>query len=72
MHFHFVLNSTLRSDDTPKPKYNSPGNPSVQIAIHSPYFLPSPFLDGMSYIGGRAYELRLKMVKLIKMLLSIF
>nr|QZK27840.1 amiloride-sensitive cation channel [Cupiennius salei] len=66
MHFHFVLNSTQREDpedpdEDSMPAYNLPSNPSVQIAVHSPYTLPSPYEDGMSYIGGKAYELRLKM-----------
>ncbi|GBN31772.1 hypothetical protein AVEN_169556-1, partial [Araneus ventricosus] len=43
------------------PKRNLPTSPSVQIAIHTPYFLPSPFAIGSNYQGGKAYELRLLM-----------
>ncbi|CAL1283103.1 unnamed protein product, partial [Larinioides sclopetarius] len=38
-----------------------PISPSVQIAIHTPYFLPSPYDSGNNYQGGKAYELRLLM-----------
>ncbi|GBN82921.1 hypothetical protein AVEN_125327-1 [Araneus ventricosus] len=45
------------------PKRNLPTSPSVQIAFHTPYFLPSPFAIGSNYQGGKAYELRLQMVR---------
>ncbi|XP_055932993.1 uncharacterized protein LOC129963015 [Argiope bruennichi] len=43
------------------PKRNIPTSPSVQIAVHTPYFLPSPYTLGNNYQGGKAYELRLLM-----------
>ncbi|CAL1283100.1 unnamed protein product, partial [Larinioides sclopetarius] len=43
------------------PKYSLPSNPFVRIAIHTPYFLPSPFAVGSTYQGGKAYELQLHM-----------
>ncbi|GFR05188.1 uncharacterized protein TNCT_564361 [Trichonephila clavata] len=65
MRLHFFLNASLRSapgeDDVFRPKHNIPSTPAVQIAVHSPYYLPSPYLDGANYLGGRAYEIRLTM-----------
>nr|XP_042895837.1 uncharacterized protein LOC107445370 [Parasteatoda tepidariorum] len=69
MHLHFQLNTTQRPEPIPKekeppkyePKHNLPDSPSIQMGVHSPYFLPSPFLDGYNYIGGRAYDIRVSM-----------
>ncbi|GFS31794.1 uncharacterized protein TNIN_266431 [Trichonephila inaurata madagascariensis] len=65
MRLHFFLNASLRSapgeDEIFRPKHNIPSTPAVQIAVHSPYYLPSPYLDGANYLGGRAYEIRLTM-----------
>ncbi|GFQ85750.1 uncharacterized protein TNCT_358871 [Trichonephila clavata] len=65
MRLHFFLNASLRSapgeDDIFRPKHNIPSTPAVQIAVHSPYYLPSPYLDGANYLGGRSYEIRLSM-----------
>ncbi|GFQ85749.1 uncharacterized protein TNCT_358872 [Trichonephila clavata] len=64
MRLHFFLNASLRSapgeDDIFRPKHNIPSTPAVQIAVHSPYYLPSPYLDGANYLGGRSYEIRLR------------
>ncbi|XP_054718986.1 uncharacterized protein LOC129228332 [Uloborus diversus] len=49
------------SEEVILPRFNPPTNPAVQMAVHSPYFLPSPYLEGTTYQGGRAYELRLNM-----------
>ncbi|KAG8177215.1 hypothetical protein JTE90_022089 [Oedothorax gibbosus] len=42
-------------------KQNLPTTPYVQIAVHSPYFLPSPYLEGFSYKGGKVYQMRITM-----------
>ncbi|GFY65962.1 uncharacterized protein TNIN_378391 [Trichonephila inaurata madagascariensis] len=54
MRFHFYLNASRRGGPnlTPGewvPAFNTPTTPSLQIAIHSPYFLPSPYNDGKKY-----------------------
>ncbi|XP_054719009.1 uncharacterized protein LOC129228356 [Uloborus diversus] len=61
--FLFNLNATRRPENTYdfKPRFNLPLIPSVQIAVHSPYFLPSPYSDGVNYPTGRAYTLRITM-----------
>ncbi|GFU95254.1 HTH_Tnp_Tc3_2 domain-containing protein [Trichonephila clavipes] len=66
MRFHFYLNASRRSGPNPTtgewiPAFNTPTTPSLQIAIHSPYFLPSPYNDGSTFSGGRSYELRVLM-----------
>ncbi|XP_054718982.1 uncharacterized protein LOC129228330 [Uloborus diversus] len=63
MKLHFFMNQSVKykKDGTMKPEYSLPSSPSIQIAVHSPYFLPSPYLEGSNYLGGRAYELRLTM-----------
>ena len=74
MKLHFFLNISQRAKDTaedaeeydegfPGPLINPPSKPTVQIAVHSPYFLPSPYLEGTSFIGGRDYEMRIRLVK---------
>lgn len=55
------------------PLFNPPCDPAAQIAVHSPYFLPSPYLAGTSFLGGRAYELRIKLVNIhFKILMFLF
>ncbi|GFY56006.1 uncharacterized protein TNIN_417871 [Trichonephila inaurata madagascariensis] len=66
MRFHFYLNASRRGGPNPTtgewiPAFNTPTTPSLQIAIHSPYFLPSPYNDGSTFSGGRSYELRVLM-----------
>ncbi|GBM79799.1 hypothetical protein AVEN_29261-1 [Araneus ventricosus] len=54
---------TIENVTTYFPKRNLPTSPSVQIAFHTPHFLPSPYAIGSNYQGGKAYELRLLMVR---------
>ncbi|GFR21368.1 uncharacterized protein TNCT_433481 [Trichonephila clavata] len=66
MKLHFYLNASRRAGPHPRtgewdPLFNTPTTPSLQIAIHSPYFLPSPYNDGSTFTGGRSYELRVLM-----------
>ncbi|GFU95325.1 uncharacterized protein TNCV_4309241 [Trichonephila clavipes] len=66
MRFHFYLNASRRSGLKPTtdewiPSFIPPTTPSLQIAIHSPYFLPSPYNDGSTFLGGRSYELKVQM-----------
>ncbi|GFS80952.1 uncharacterized protein NPIL_62591 [Nephila pilipes] len=66
MRFHFYLNYSRRdkpANDTGiwKPLFNAATNPVLQIAIHTPYFLPSPYLEGSMFEGGRSYEVRVTM-----------
>ncbi|GFT65772.1 uncharacterized protein NPIL_106832 [Nephila pilipes] len=65
MRLHFFLNASLRpgpeEDGIYRPSRNIPSTPSIQIAVHSPYYLPSPYLEGSNFLGGRAYEMRLTM-----------
>ncbi|GIY71229.1 uncharacterized protein CDAR_540691 [Caerostris darwini] len=68
MKFHFNLNATKRSSEITVaghtawfPKFSLPTTPSVQIGVHTPYFLPSPYVMGSGYQGGKAYELRVLM-----------
>lgn len=75
MKLQFFLNISRQPRDAPHASlYESgaPGplisptfhRPAVQIAVHSPYFLPSPYLDGTSFLGGRNYQLRISLVKM--------
>ncbi|GFT62719.1 uncharacterized protein NPIL_577491 [Nephila pilipes] len=66
MSFHFNLNASRRCCINEEfnawlPKFNTPTSPSVQIAIHNPYFLPSPYLEGSMFQGGKSYHLRVMM-----------
>ncbi|GIY40360.1 uncharacterized protein CDAR_480021 [Caerostris darwini] len=65
MRLHFFLNASGRAnpgaDGMFRPSRNLPSSPAIQIAVHSPYFLPSPYLDGTNFLAGRAYEMRLTM-----------
>ncbi|KAG8176436.1 hypothetical protein JTE90_026654 [Oedothorax gibbosus] len=67
MKFDFNLNASRRAQPYEgfggnwTGMYNLPTSPFVQIAVHSPYFLPSPFLEGSTYKGGRSYEMRITM-----------
>ncbi|GBL94223.1 hypothetical protein AVEN_163537-1 [Araneus ventricosus] len=63
---HFFLNASNRefpdpSDGMFRPKYNLPSSPAIQLALHSPYHLPSPYLEGNNFLVGRSYEIRLTM-----------
>ncbi|XP_054718974.1 uncharacterized protein LOC129228323 [Uloborus diversus] len=61
MKLNFFLNVSLRVETRNpvlKPSHNIPSSPNVQIAVHSPYFLPSPYLEGKNFLGGSAYEVR--------------
>lgn len=66
MKFTLFLNRSRRAMDKNgewlPPIFNPPCDAATQIAVHSPYFLPSPYIAGTSFLGGRAYELRIKLV----------
>ena len=56
--------ASMFESGAPGPLMNPPNDGSVQLAVHSPYFLPSPYLDGYSFLGGRNYELRITLVNI--------
>ncbi|XP_071036403.1 uncharacterized protein [Parasteatoda tepidariorum] len=67
IHLHFQINTTQRPTPAQmdenksllyQPKFNLPDSSSIQLAMHSPYFLPSPYTVGDNYIGGKAYDMR--------------
>ncbi|GBM44496.1 hypothetical protein AVEN_15020-1 [Araneus ventricosus] len=63
---HFFLNASRRAFPDPSdglfhPKYNLPSTPAIQLALHSPYHLRSPYLEGNNFLVGRSYEIRLTM-----------
>lgn len=69
MKLHFFLNASNRhdkdpSDDKFRPMFNLPSTPAVQVALHSPYHLPSPYIEGKNFLVGRDYEIRLTMVNI--------
>ncbi|XP_054723611.1 uncharacterized protein LOC129233661, partial [Uloborus diversus] len=63
MRFHFDVNPFEKANGSEplKPLYNYPTSGSVQMAVHSPYFLPTPYIEGMNYLGGTSYTLRINM-----------
>ncbi|XP_035222202.1 degenerin-like protein asic-1 [Stegodyphus dumicola] len=62
MKFSIFLNASRNNDtDIIDPQYFLPTNPSIQMAVHSPYFLPSPYIQGSNYLAGQAYELTITM-----------
>nr|XP_042911174.1 uncharacterized protein LOC107447721 isoform X1 [Parasteatoda tepidariorum] len=67
MHLHFKTNTTQRPNPIEKinqsyiPTYNLPDTPSIQLSVHSPFFLPSPHNGGYNYLGGRSYDLSVSM-----------
>ncbi|GFU48828.1 uncharacterized protein NPIL_280301 [Nephila pilipes] len=46
-------------DVVQSPLFNPLSSPVVQIAIHSPYIIASPFVSGEAFLGGKDYKIKL-------------
>nr|XP_042911175.1 uncharacterized protein LOC107447721 isoform X2 [Parasteatoda tepidariorum] len=77
MHLHFKTNTTQRPNPIEKinqsyiPTYNLPDTPSIQLSVHSPFFLPSPHNGGYNYLGGRSYDLSVSMAVIQECMMNI-
>ncbi|GFT76390.1 integrase catalytic domain-containing protein [Nephila pilipes] len=47
-------------DEVRSPLFNPLSSPAVQMAIHSPYIVASPFVSGVGFLGGRDYKVKIK------------
>ncbi|XP_035225009.1 uncharacterized protein LOC118197589, partial [Stegodyphus dumicola] len=61
----FYMDISNRDTDAPpdlpqRPKYNYPGSPAVQLAIHSPYLTVNPFVSGQGFLAGKRYQIKVK------------
>ncbi|GFU19982.1 uncharacterized protein NPIL_495721 [Nephila pilipes] len=61
----FFIDSTYTGgnallDEVQSPRFNPLSSPAMQIAIHSPYIVASPFKSGVEFLGGKYYKVNIK------------
>ncbi|GFS33393.1 uncharacterized protein NPIL_479751 [Nephila pilipes] len=47
-------------DEVKRPRFSSLSSPAVQMAIHSPYIVASPYVSGVGFLGGKDYKVKIK------------
>ncbi|GFU48832.1 uncharacterized protein NPIL_280331, partial [Nephila pilipes] len=65
MQIEFFIDTTYTGDnasldEVKSLQFNSLSSSAVQMAIHSPYFVTSPFKSGTGFLGGRDYKVKIK------------